>query len=96
MRSNIRAEIQQSKESLETATKLTADALKRANEVYDEALTLFANVSALAAPEINLERLKQESAKAIDEVRIFLKVWKILTVSSNISLYLGSTIANRN
>lgn len=68
LRSNIRDEIEQSKKSLETATRLAADALKRANDVYDEALTLFANVSALTAPEINLDKLKQDSARAIEEV----------------------------
>lgn len=68
LRSNIRDEIEQSKKSLETATRLAADAFKRANEVYDEALTLFANVSALTAPEINLDKLKQDSVKAIEEV----------------------------
>jgi len=54
---------------LETATRLAADAFKRANEVYDEALTLFANVSALTAPEINLDKLKQDSVKAIEEAQ---------------------------
>lgn len=68
LRSNIRAEIVQARESLENSVKLTAEALKRANEVYDEALTLFANVNALTAPEINLEKLKKDAAQAIEEV----------------------------
>lgn len=72
MRTNIRDEIEQSKKSLETATRLAADALKRANDVYDEALTLFANVSALTAPEINLDKLRQDSVKALAEVRILI------------------------
>ena len=79
LRSNIRAEIVQARESLENSVKLTAEALKRANEVYDEALTLFANVNALTAPEINLEKLKKDAAQAIEEVShsAFLPEWMI-------------------
>lgn len=69
LRSNIRAEIDHSKESLENAIRLTADALERANRVYDEALTLIANVNALAAPEIDLEKLKQDALNAIEEAQ---------------------------
>lgn len=69
LRSNIRAEIDHSRESLENAIKLTTDALERANRVYDEALTLIANVNGLAAPQIDLDRLKQDALSAIDEAQ---------------------------
>lgn len=67
LRANIRSEIYQAKESLENAVRLTNDALQRANEVYDEALTLFANVNAVSTPEINLEKLKKDAADALSE-----------------------------
>lgn len=69
LRSNIRAEIGLSKESLENAIRLTSDALERANRVYDEALTLIANVNALASPEIDLEKLKLDALNAIEDAQ---------------------------
>lgn len=69
LRSNIRAEIYHSKESLENAIRLTSDALERANRVYDEALTLIANVNALASPDIDLDKLKQDALNAIEEAQ---------------------------
>lgn len=69
LRSTIRAEIEHSKESLESAIRLTSSALERANRVYDEALTLIANVNALASPEIDLDKLKQDALNAIDEAQ---------------------------
>lgn len=68
LRSNIRSEIGQSKDKLETTAKLTADALKRANDVYNEALTLFASVNSLTAPQINVEKLKKDAAQANEQV----------------------------
>lgn len=70
LRSNIRSEIQQSKSALETAVSLSSDALKMANQAYDEALTLIANVNALSVPDINLEKLRADAIRAITEVRI--------------------------
>lgn len=68
MRTNIRAEIQQSKIALENAIGLSNDALQQANQVYDEALTLIANINALSVPDINLEKLRTDAIKAIQEV----------------------------
>lgn len=70
MRNNIRAEIQQSKSALENAIGLSKDALQQANQVYDEALTLIANINALSTPEINLEKLRTDAINAIKEVSI--------------------------
>lgn len=44
---------------------LTTSALEKANNVYDEALTLFANINAISTPEINVAPLKQDSAKLV-------------------------------
>lgn len=69
MRTNIRAEIQQSKNALETAISLSNDALQQANKVYDEALTLIANINALSVPEINLDKLRADALNAIKQVK---------------------------
>lgn len=69
LRSNIRAEIDHSKESLEYAIRFTSEALVRANRVYDEALTLIANVNALASPEIDLDKLRVDALNAIEEAQ---------------------------
>lgn len=69
MRTNIRTEIEQSKSALESAISLSNDALQQANNVYDEALTLIANINALSVPDINLEKLRTDAMNAIQEVR---------------------------
>lgn len=73
LRTNIRAEIQQSKIALENAIGLSNDALQQANQVYDEALTLIANIKALSVPDINLEKLRTDAIKAIKEVILIFK-----------------------
>lgn len=49
---------------------MTAEALKRANDVYDEALTLFANVNSLTVPDIDIDKLKKDAAAANDKVYV--------------------------
>lgn len=68
LRSNIRSEITQAKEALENAVRLSSDALQQANQVYDEALTLIANINALSVPEIDLDKLRFDAAHALQEV----------------------------
>lgn len=68
LRSNIRAEIQKSKDALENAIRLTSDALAKANKVYDEALTLIAGINNLAIPDPNLNKLKEDAANAMKNV----------------------------
>lgn len=70
LRTNIRAEIEQSKNALESAQHLSREALQLANQVYDEALTLIANINALSVPEINLDKLRTDAMNAIQEVII--------------------------
>lgn len=50
---------------LDSLKGLTASALEKANNVYDESLTLFANINAITTPEINVTPLKQDSAKLV-------------------------------
>lgn len=72
LRTSIRAEIEQAKSALESAISLSNDALQQANHVYDEALTLIANINALSVPDINLEKLRTDAMNAIQEVSGFL------------------------
>lgn len=58
-------------EKLEAVKKLTSVSLAKANNVYDESLTLFANINALPIPEVDLAPIKDDAAKlskATDEV----------------------------
>lgn len=46
------------KKKLESLQKLTKGSLDKANSVYDESLTLFANINAIQVPELNLTPFK--------------------------------------
>lgn len=50
---------------LEALKKLSNESLEKANSVYDESLTLFANVNALSIPEVNLAPIKEDAAKLL-------------------------------
>lgn len=69
LRNSIGYEIKQSKDALENAVRLSSDALKQATDIYDEALTLIANMKALSVPEIDLEKLRANALIALKEVR---------------------------
>lgn len=62
-RTNISTEIQQAKDKLNTVSKLTEQALTKANEVYDDALSLFVAVNNLSPPSIDIDHIKKESNK---------------------------------
>lgn len=66
-RTNISNEMQQAKEKLITVAKLTEQALTKANEVYDEALSSFAAVNSLSPPSIDIDQIKKESNKYTKE-----------------------------
>uniref|UniRef100_A0A182X6E3 LANB2 n=1 Tax=Anopheles quadriannulatus TaxID=34691 RepID=A0A182X6E3_ANOQN len=58
---SISSEIAQAREKLNTVSKLTEQALTRAREVNDEALTLFAAVNRTAPPNIDIDKIKKEA-----------------------------------
>lgn len=97
MRTNIRAEIEQSKSALESAISLSNDALQQANHAYDEALSLIANINALSVPEINLEKLRTDAMNAIQEVRSFDQRRKHWYVVQNVvcSCYVMNCVIGR-
>lgn len=53
------------KKKLESLQKLTKDSLEKANSVFDESLTLFANINAIQVPELNLNPLKDSGNELI-------------------------------
>lgn len=68
LRTNISNEVQQAKEKLSTVSKLTEQALTKANEVYDEALSLFAAANSLSPPSIDIDHIKKVSNEYNKEV----------------------------
>jgi coxsackievirus/adenovirus receptor len=53
------------KKKLESLQKLTKDSLDKANSVFDESLTLFANINAIQVPELNLAPLKDSGNELV-------------------------------
>lgn len=69
-------EFPKEQKKLDALKKLTNDSLEKANSVYDESLTLFANVNALPIPEVNLKPIKEDAnklSKAADELETELQ-----------------------
>lgn len=50
------------KKKLDSLKKLTTDSLDKANSVYDESLTLFANINGLTIPDVDLKPIKEDAA----------------------------------
>jgi len=63
LKTKIAPDFPKEKKKLDALKKLTTDSLDKANSVYDESLTLFANVNALSIPEVDLTPIKEDSAK---------------------------------
>lgn len=71
LKTKIAPDFPKEKKKLEALKKLTSESLEKANSVYDESLTLFANVNALTIPEIDITPVKADSSKlskAADEI----------------------------
>lgn len=71
LKTKIAPDFPKEKKKLDALKKLTTDSLDKANSVYDESLTLFANVNALPIPEVDLKPIKEDAArlaKASDEI----------------------------
>lgn len=64
LRSNIRREMVNAKNNLETTSLATKEALEEASDVYNKALTLLTNVNTLVAPTINIEKLRNDAIVA--------------------------------
>lgn len=63
LKTKIAPDFPSEEKKLETLKKLTAESLEKANNVYDESLTLIAKVNGLPIPELNLQPIKEESAR---------------------------------
>lgn len=51
----------------------TKDALRKANEVYDAALTLLTDVNGLSTPDIDIAQLKRKAMEANENVSSLLR-----------------------
>jgi laminin, gamma 1 len=88
IKTKIAPDFPKEKEKLESLKKLTAGSLEKANTVYDESLTLFAKINALPIPELDLNPIKEDSAKlskAADDINAELD--EVLT--TNLELLSG-------
>lgn len=65
------------KQSLTNVAQTTKEALRKANEVYDAALTLLTDVNGLTAPEIDIKKLKKEALEANEEVDKLIFIYLI-------------------
>lgn len=73
IKQNISTELSQLTQKLETVKRITEDSLEKANEVYDDALTLFANINSLSAPDIDTKQIKDDAKRLIEESDRILK-----------------------
>ncbi|GAB0100956.1 Laminin subunit gamma-1 [Sergentomyia squamirostris] len=69
LKTNVKAEVYFSKDTVDTAINRTADILKEADEVYEEALSLVATVNAQSTPDVNIEKIKKQANKNNEEAR---------------------------
>lgn len=85
IKQNISTELSQLTQKLETVKRITEDSLEKANEVYDDALTLFANINSLSAPEINTKQIKDDAKRLIEESdRILKELDKVVDSHDNL------------
>lgn len=81
LRTDVRLELNQVKQQLGTVAQNSKEALRKANEVYDTALTLLNDVNRQTQPEIDINQLKKEAVAANERADELLK--KISELSDN-------------
>lgn len=69
----MRLELNQVKQSLGTVVQTSKEALRKANEVYDTALTLLNDVNRQTQPDIDITKLKMEAVAANERADELLK-----------------------
>ncbi|XP_013114833.1 laminin subunit gamma-1 [Stomoxys calcitrans] len=72
LRTDIRLELDTVQTTLATTAQITKEALRKANEVYDAALTLLTDVNGLTAPNIDIKKLKEEALEANNQANELL------------------------
>lgn len=68
MRTDVRLELLQAKKNLDRTKKYSDEALEEANKVYDASLSLYANVSSLVTPDIDVNQLNMDATNANQNV----------------------------
>lgn len=73
------------KENLEALKKLTASSLEKANAVYDESLTLFANINGMQIPEFDLSPNKKDASQLLQRAQnISVDLDEVLNSNNNL------------
>ncbi|TDG52532.1 hypothetical protein AWZ03_000765 [Drosophila navojoa] len=73
LRSEVRLELNQVKQSLGAVTQTSKEALRKANEVYDAALTLLNDVNGQTQPNIDIDQLKRDAVAANENAENLLE-----------------------
>ncbi|EDX09878.1 LanB2 [Drosophila simulans] len=73
LRSEVGLELSHVKQSLGTVVQTSKEALRKANEVYDTALTLLNDVNRQTQPEIDISQLKKDAVAANERADELLK-----------------------
>lgn len=68
MRTDVRLELLQAKKNLDRTKKYSDEAFEEANKVYDASLSLYANVSSLVTPDIDVNQLNMDATNANQNV----------------------------
>lgn len=87
---------------IDTVKRITDDALEKSREVYDEALTLFANVNNLVTPEVNTDQIKadakeliKQGERIIENLDIEVSTHERLIEEFNDNIMLAKTLVER-
>ncbi|XP_017028327.1 laminin subunit gamma-1 [Drosophila kikkawai] len=73
LRSEVGLELSQVKQQVGIVAQTSKEALRKANEVYDNALTLLNDVNRQTQPDIDINQLKKEAAQANERADELLK-----------------------
>lgn len=67
LKSDVYGDMEETATDLKKTVKKVDDAQRKADKQYDEALSLFATVSSLSPPEVNIDQIKKETKKNNEE-----------------------------
>lgn len=102
LKQNVSTEINDFRFKIETVKRITDDALEKATEVYDEALTLFANINSLAIPEVDVATIKADADRLIEDSERILRDLDEIVIShkglleeANLNIDFAKTLIER-
>ncbi|ALC43661.1 LanB2 [Drosophila busckii] len=83
LRTEVRTELNIQKQSLGSVLQTSKEALRKATEVYDTALTLLSDVNRLTQPDIDINELKKQAVDANNRADALLKQLNDLADNNN-------------